>query len=179
MSYLFLGIGVCAASPVYFACANVKDKCIKALSGKKDGGGVTGREARAADMSVAGDVRDGIGNCVHTLRVLMRNFNGKLFFDGENNLGERGVKDEQRQEVIAKTNAGTERTEQHQKEARRIRIGGRRRREGGGLRYFNDVQGIQAEVIGEVRRGSDLHRVSGGQVQMRENLKQRKKDGIS
>ena len=47
-------------------------------------------KARAADVSVAGDVRDCIGNCVHTLRVLMRNFDGKLFFDGENNLGARG-----------------------------------------------------------------------------------------
>ncbi len=45
VSYLFLGTGVCAASPVYFACANCKHKCIKAAK-RKEGGGVSGRESK-------------------------------------------------------------------------------------------------------------------------------------
>ena len=42
---------------------------------------------QAAHVSVVGDVGDCVGHCVYTLRVLVRNFDGEFFLDGENNLG--------------------------------------------------------------------------------------------
>jgi hypothetical protein len=46
-----------------------------------------GRRLRVAHVSVVGDVGDCVGHCVYTLRVLVRNFDGEFFLDGENNLG--------------------------------------------------------------------------------------------
>ncbi len=44
------------------------------------------RRLRAAHVSVVGDVGDCVGHCVYTLRVLVRNFDGEFFLDGEDNL---------------------------------------------------------------------------------------------
>lgn len=69
---------------VYLACANVKPD--KSNNGNQTVNFAEKMQIRVTDMSVIGDVSDCIGHCVHALRILVRNFDGKFLFDGEDNL---------------------------------------------------------------------------------------------
>ena len=43
-------------------------------------------QEKVTDVGVAGDVSNCISDRVHALSILMRNFNGKFFFNGKNDL---------------------------------------------------------------------------------------------
>ncbi len=112
------------------------------------------KRQRAADVSVAGDVSDCICDSVHALSVLVRNFDGEFLFDGQNNLrsvnkGWTASRNEHRGECeLKQTNNSWEEA------AQKSRAGWCR---GGSGRYFNNVEGIETEVIGEVGSGGHLH----------------------
>jgi hypothetical protein len=123
----------------------------------KDRGWVQGSEKkrqRAADVSVAGDVSDCICDSVHALSVLVRNFDGEFLFDGENNL--RSVsKGWAAARTVHCIECELKQTHNSWEEAAQKKRAGQCR--GGSGRYFNNVEGIEAEVIGEVGSGGHLH----------------------